>query len=121
MRFTKGNWQRFFDGHNKCSTIRPHKKRIGHYTVVMGSYYKPIKVGELDIVNIIEKRFGTLTEQDAKDDGFDTLEELKREICFLNDGIAEITPLWKCLIVDVEATADNTNFKTATPKLKQTH
>ena len=51
IRFTNKNWERFFTK-NKKSTFRTHPKKIGHYAAYGGSYYKPVKFGELDIVQI---------------------------------------------------------------------
>ena len=105
MRFTESNWERFFT-HGKKTTFRIHCKRIGHYGVCGGSYYNPVKFGELDIVKVdAGKPFKELTEQDAKDDGFDSLEELKKEIQRLNK-ITDETTLYKHWIVNVKKAVD---------------
>ena len=94
IRFTRGNWDRFF-GKNKKSTFRIKPKKIGHYNVYGGSYYKPVKFGELNITKVEQgKKLKDLTEQDAIDDGFDTLEELKKEVNRLNKITGE-TMLYK--------------------------
>lgn len=93
MRFKKKNWIRYFDGHNKVTTIRDHVIRLGHHNCYGGSYYHPEKLGELDITRIVETTYGKLTEQDAKNDGFDTLDELKEELDALIIGVKYDTPL----------------------------
>lgn len=101
IRFTKENWNRFFTK-NKKSTFRIHPKEIGHYDVYGGSYYHPVKFGELDIVQIEKKKFAELTEQDAKDDGFDSLQELKDELLRLNEAIKKNTVLYKHWVKNVK-------------------
>ena len=79
IRFTQENWNRFFT-HNKKTTLRIKPKKPGHYDAYGGSYYNPVKFGSLDIVKVGAKKVTALTEQDAKDDGFDSLYGLKREL-----------------------------------------
>jgi len=101
IRFTKSNWERFFS-HGKKSTFRIHHKGIGHYMVYGGSYYNPIKFGALNIIKVdAGKPFKELTEQDAVDDGFDSLEELKKEIKRLNK-ITDETILYKHWVENVK-------------------
>jgi len=45
MRFNRRNWIRFFDGHNKSTTIRLKPQRIGKHNIWAGSYYHPEKLG----------------------------------------------------------------------------
>lgn len=107
MRFNKRNWIRFFDGSNKKTTIRLRKSKIGHHKAYAGSYYNPVVLGEFDIAKVEERGFGTLTKQDARDDGFDTLEQLKTELVNLNGHIDDDTFVYQHWIDNVKATADN--------------
>lgn len=98
MRFNRRNWVRFFDGHNKKTTLRLKKNRIGHHKAYAGSYMKPVLLGEFDITIVRELKYCDLTENDAKLDGFDTLEELKAELTNLNGKIAGDTLLYQHVI-----------------------
>ena len=118
MRFNRRNWIRFFDGHNKKTTIRLRKSRIGLTNAYAGSRRHPELLGTFYIDGIEEKRFDQLTPQDAIDDGFGNLKELLDELMLLNSQISPETKVYKHLISNVKATADNTDFKTASPKLK---
>ena len=100
IRFTKENWNRFFTK-GKKSTFRIKEKKPGHYDAYGGSYYAPVKFGSLDIVKVGAKKVTELTEQDAKDDGFDSLYELKRELKRLNT-IDSRTILYKHWIENVK-------------------
>lgn len=95
MFFKKENWNRFFT-HDKKTTIRFDKKRAGIQAAGRGSKicgtYKHL--GKVEVGEAIEpdgKMIKELTEQDAKDDGFDTLKELIDELTRINYG-KEITP-----------------------------
>ena len=88
MRFTRKNWVKFFDGSNKKTTIRVKKSKIKHHKAYAGSYFKPELLGEFDINQINRVQYKNLTEEDARFDGFKTLEELKNELERLN-GIIE--------------------------------
>ena len=102
MRFKESNWNKFFDGSNKQTTFRTRKSKIGHHKAYAGSYYHPKLLGEFDVVKIDEKIFDKLTEQDAKDDGFRNLEDLKNELIQLNGyKILEI-PLYKHWITNTK-------------------
>jgi hypothetical protein len=108
MRFNQRNWIKFFDGHNKKTTIRLRKSKIGHNKAYAGSYYHPILLGEFDIVKIEEKLFGTLNKQDAINDGFESVADLRNELENLNGLIKEETKLYQHWIENVkEATAGN--------------
>ena len=103
MRFNKRNWIKFFDGHNKKTTIRLRKSKIGHHKAYAGSYFKPEVLGEFDIVKIENLKFKDLTEQDAKDDGFDSLFQLQTELVALNGEVVKSwdTNLFKLWIKNV--------------------
>ena len=98
MRFNKRNWIKFFDEHNKKTTIRLRKSKVGHHKAYAGSYYKPEILGEFDITKIELRTFGELNEQDAKDDGFDDYGQLKAELVNLNGYISDDTILYKLWI-----------------------
>ena len=87
MRFTRKNWIRFFDGHGKSTTIRLRSQRIGKHNVWAGSYYHPELLGTLHVVGVKSKLFKKLDLFDAKNDGFDTFDELKDELLKLNKSI----------------------------------
>ena len=103
MRFNKRNWIKFFDGHNKKTTIRLRKSKIGHHKAYAGSYFNPEVLGEFDIVKIENLKFKDLTEQDAKDDGFDSLFQLQTELVALNGEVVKSwdTNLFKLWIKNV--------------------
>ena len=56
MRFKRKNWDKFFDGSNKQTTIRLKKSKIGHHKAYAGSYFHPEILGEFDIIIINQKR-----------------------------------------------------------------
>ena len=84
MRFTRKNWEKYFDGSEKRTTIRIKPSRTGHHRAYAGSYYKPVRLGEFDITNVIPRAFGELSIEDAIRDGFKSVEELKTELIRLN-------------------------------------
>jgi len=87
MRFTRKNWNKFFDGSNKKTTIRLKEQRWGHHNAWAGSYMHPEKLGEFDIMGSCSLLYQFLSEQDAIEDGFKTLDELKKELVKLNGNI----------------------------------
>jgi len=93
--FTKGNWNRFFT-HNKKTTIRFHHVMEGLHSAGSGSRlsgtYKHL--GKVIIGKAVEpegKFVKDLTEHDAMDDGFDSLEELMKELSIIKFS-TPITP-----------------------------
>jgi len=102
MRFNKRNWDKFFDGSNKKTTLRLKKSKIGHHKAYAGSYFKPITLGEFDIIKISEKKYKELTEEDAKLDGFNSLYDLKNELITLNGSIDHETIFYQHWIENVE-------------------
>lgn len=102
MRFQQRNWDKYFDGSNKKTTIRLHKSNIGHHKAYSGSYFKPILLGEFDIIKVVEIRFGDLTEIETNLDGFKSLEDLKNELQVLNKKtLSPDTPLYQHWTVNV--------------------
>ena len=101
MRFNRKNWEKFFDGSNKKTTIRLKKRKEGHYQADTGSYYHPIKLGEFYITKVTETTFGALNHQDAVDDGFKSLNDLIAELEIINGKIHNSTILWKHWIENV--------------------
>ncbi len=95
MRFNRRNWRKYFDGSNKKTTIRLRKSKIGHHKAYAGSYFKPEVLGEFDVTKVIEIKYKELTEQDAKDDGFNSLYELKVELINLNGSIDHETTIYQ--------------------------
>lgn len=95
MRFNKRNWIKYFDGSNKQTTIRLRKSKMGHHKAYAGSYYNPIVLGEFDIVVIQSFFYKDLNKEHAKLDGFNTLEELKKELLLLNGKIMSDTKLYQ--------------------------
>src|SRR4030042_4501987 len=87
MRFTRKNWVKFFDGSAKKTTIRLKMNRKGHHNAWAGRYMHPEKLGEFDITYVNTVPFGVLCENDAVNDGFKTLNELKTELVRLNGDI----------------------------------
>ena len=75
--------------------MRLHKSRLGHHKAYAGSYYKPVLLGEFDIIKICELKFKDLTEQNANDDGFNNMQELKSELELLNGKLESDTILWQ--------------------------
>ena len=94
MRFTKNNWNKYFDGSNKKTTIRLKKSRLGHQKAYAGSYIKPEVLGEFDIVDIKEIKFKDLKLIDALLDGFGSEYSLKEELTRLNGKIEPDTILY---------------------------
>ena len=94
MRWNRKNWVRFFDGHGKNTTIRLRSQRIGKHNAWAGSYYHPELLGTLHVVGGKSKLFKELSLFDAKNDGFDTLEELKDELLKLNKSILDDTMVY---------------------------
>lgn len=93
--FTKRNWNRFFT-HDKKTTIRFHEVREGLHSAGSGSRlsgtYKHL--GKVHVGKPVEpdgKFVKDFTEQDARDDGFDSLEELMEELRNIKFSIP-ITP-----------------------------
>jgi len=94
MRFNKRNWEKYFDGSNKITTIRLKKSPLGHKRAWAGSYYKPELLGEFNITGVTERFYGDLTEEDAKNDGFECLHLLKEELMQLNGKLSPSTLLF---------------------------
>ncbi len=94
MRFNKRNWNKYFDGGNKLTTIRLRRIRLGHHNAYAGSYHKPELLGEFDITRVDLTTYGKLTEEDARNDGFASLELLKEELRLLNGDLLPETPLF---------------------------
>lgn len=82
------NWQRFPPRGHKKTTIRDHALSPGEHKTLGGSYYHSIRLGVLLIGDVLDdgtiKRNKYLTEEDAFDDGFDSLAELREEATRLN-------------------------------------
>src|SRR3990167_923457 len=95
MRFNRRNWNKYFDGSNKKTTLRLKKSKIGHHKAYAGSYMKPEVLGEFDIIDITFLTFRELTDEVALLDGFKTLEELKLELTRLNGVIEDKTILYQ--------------------------
>jgi hypothetical protein len=55
---------------------------------------KPELLGEFDITSVRQTTYERLTEEDAKNDGFDTLEQLLEELKWLNGGLLPETILF---------------------------
>lgn len=101
MRFNRRNWVKFFDGSNKKTTLRTTPHRLGKHNAFAGSYYKPIKLGEFEIIKVEEVKYNDLTEQDAKDDGFNSLVGLRLELLSLNGSSIINKTLFKHWIKNV--------------------
>lgn len=102
MRFTEQNWNKFFDGSNKTTTIRMKPSKEGVHNCYSGSYVKPKFLGTVTIHRVQEKLFSQLDGQDAKDDGFKSLEELNTELIRLNKYIPLNKVVYKHYIRDVK-------------------
>ena len=102
LRFTIKNWNKFFDGSYKKSTIRTKEKQIGHYQADAGSYFNPIKLGEFDIIKIVGKCFGDLGNHDAISDGFNNREELINELMKLNGPLKDSDVVYIHYIINVK-------------------
>ena len=87
IRFSKDNWEKF-ETHNKKTTIRFGKVKVGFHTAGHGSMQwgswssYPEKVYVHPFMKSCKAK--NLTEKDAKKDGFDTLNELMFELGKLN-------------------------------------
>ena len=104
LRFTIKNWNKFFDGSYKKSTIRTKEKQIGHYQADAGSYTNHIKLGEFDIVKVVGKCFGDLGNHDAISDGFNSKEELKAELIRLSGPLKDSDVIYIHYITNVKKT-----------------
>ena len=94
MRYTKNNWNKYFDGIGKKTTIRLRINKIKNHRCWAGSYFHPELLGTHDITKVVPSKFGKLTEDDARNDGFKTLEELKTELKKLNSKIKPETDVY---------------------------
>lgn len=101
MRFTIKNWDKFFDGSNKQTTIRLRMNKLGHHKAYAGSYFKPKLLGEFDIVRIERREYGKLHVFDAIEEGFQTLQELKQELEKLNGPIKQEQLVYKHFVENV--------------------
>jgi hypothetical protein len=86
MRFSKQNWERFFTK-GKKTTIRLKKKGTGIQKAYAGSRFKPQLLGTIKVGLPHRCLASDLTEEDAKNDGFDSLCELLLELGKLNEDI----------------------------------
>ena len=95
IKFSKDNWRRF-ETHNKRTTIRHHELKTGFHAVSSGWYKNYKRLGTV-YVHPYEKKCKVreLTEQDARDDGFDSLCELLIELAHLNRRLIADTIVWK--------------------------
>jgi len=94
MRFTRNNWDKFFNGCNKITTIRLKKNRMGHHNAWCGPYNIPVKLGSFDIVKVVSTPYKDLNDNDAILDGFSGIVSLREELCRLNGKIEDITPVY---------------------------
>lgn len=94
MRYKKSNWNKYFDGSCKKTTIRLKPCKIKNHKCWAGSYFHPELLGAHDIVKVVRSKFSRLTEDDAMNDGFKTLEELKIELKILNSKINPKTDVY---------------------------
>ena len=98
MRFTRNNWDKFFNGCNKITTIRLKRHRagnhVGHHNAWAGSYNKPEKLGTLDIVKVVSTPYKQLNDSDAVLDGYPDIVSLREELERLNGKIEDITPVY---------------------------
>ena len=94
MRFTRSNWDKFFDGSGKITTIRLKSNRVGQHNAWCGPYNMPVKLGEFIIVKVITTSYEYLSEQDAHLDGFKDLMSLREELCRLNGKIDGNCPMF---------------------------
>lgn len=98
LRFSPPNWERF-ETHNKKTTIRTRRIKPGVHTAGKGSpqWRTWVPWPQKVYVYTEEKacKVCELTEQDAKDDGFDSLCELLLELGKLNRGITAETTVYK--------------------------
>lgn len=102
MRFNRRNWERFFDGHHKSTTIRLKPQRIGKHNAWAGSYMHPELLGTFVVYDVTSKRFDQLDFWDAINDGFRELHELKEELKQLNPGITDETIVYLNWIIDAK-------------------
>lgn len=91
MRFTRKNWDKFFDGSGKITTIRLKKNRVGLHNAWCGPYNMPVKLGCFDIVKVVITPYSGLTDHDAHLDGFKDLVSLRMELEHLNGNISPST------------------------------
>ena len=101
MRFTKSNWNKFFDASSKKTTIRLRKSKIGHHNAYAGNYYKSELLGEFEVTSVIELKFKDLKQEHAKYDGFNNLKELQDELCRLNGELEPDTLVYQHWIGNV--------------------
>ena len=94
MRFTCSNWDKFFNGCNKQTTIRIKKNRVGHHNAWAGSYNKPEKLGSFDIVKVVSTPYKGLNDSDAVLDGFSDIVSLRKELEHLNGKIDDTCPVF---------------------------
>ena len=104
MRFNRRNWNKYFDGSNKVTTIRLHSTPCGHKKAWAGSYTKPELLGEFDLVSVTQTFYGKLTEEDAKNDGFKSLKELQAELTKLNGKVKDTQEVFIHHTVNVKRT-----------------
>jgi hypothetical protein len=87
------NWLRFRPPRNKRTTIRDHALTPGEHKTLAGSYYHSVRLGVLEIGDVLDdslgaiKRVKYLDDEDARNDGFKDQPELLEEI-------SEINPDW---------------------------
>ena len=95
MQFTKSNWERF-ETYSKKTTIRNHELKAGVHKVASGMFKRRESLGKV-YVHPYEKKCKVceLTEQDAKDDGFDSLCELLIELAHRNPNLTAYDYVYK--------------------------
>lgn len=96
MRMTLGNWRRFHAG--KKTTIRVKRLKTGVHDVCGGARFKPFHLGKLEIGSPAlvtgVRRVRQLTEEDARNDGFDNLIDLIIELARLNRELTGNTTVY---------------------------
>lgn len=102
MRFNRKNWIRFFDGHNKSTTILLRPQRIGIHNAWAGRYMHPELLGTFVVYDVTSKRFDELDCWDAINDGFRELHELKKELKRLYPNITNDTIVYLNWILDTK-------------------
>ena len=95
VRYAENNWSKYFDGSGKKTTIRHHELKTGFHATTGGSRFKPKRLGS-HYVHPYSKMclVKELTEQDARNDGFNNLCELLLELAKRNPTIQADTQVW---------------------------
>ena len=93
IKFNKKYYKSIIDG-IKTQTLRKHNKRLQEEEIVKAIFPGTEKECYLQITHTGYKQFKYLNEEDAECEGYDSLDELKKDLLTIYPSLDNFTRLW---------------------------